>query len=413
VVTYKPALKTGIWKRMNEQKIIAALLLVENWERVEQYLDNKDFSTDGALIIDEIREYYKTDPQAKAVDKEILNARIERRVPNAKAAKSLQGLIESLPDVSGANVVQEVLDLKANAIGLELAVAIGEGKNRETVGKLLSRYQDALNAEEDTSSEITNLSVKDLLENHFDDSKLIQIAPKSLNDRIDGGARPGHHVLVFAPTEMGKTLFVINMVAHFLRQRHSVLYVGNEDPAADIIYRIISRLSGLDKYAVRADPERAQRACDEANYSLLTFADLAPGDFTRIRSLVKRYRPSVVILDQLSNINVTVSRNESKTGSLEQAAKEARGLAKRSQLLVVSVVQAADSATGKVVLGRGDVHNSNVGIPGQVDLMLGLGADEAMESRGLREISIVKNKISGNHDHFTVKIIPHISKVEA
>lgn len=398
---------------MNEQKILASLIQDRaNWEKVEPYLDAKDFGPEGGLLLNEIKEFYETDPHAKLVDKEILNARLERRLPNPKHAKSLIAVVNSLPDVSGANVVQELLDLKATAIGQELAVSIMEGKDREAVQRLLGQYGEALNAEEDTSSEITGLRVRDLLENSYDDKKLIQIAPKALNDRIDGGARPGHHVLVFAPTEMGKTLFVINMVAHFLRQKHKVLYVGNEDPASDIILRIISRLSGRDKYAIKADPDAAQRACDEANYGLLTFADLAPGDFPRIRSLVKRYTPSVVILDQLSNINVNVSRNESKTGSLEQAAKEARSLAKRSQLLVVSVVQAADSATGKVILGRGDVHNSNVGIPGQIDLMLGIGADETMEGRGLREISIVKNKISGNHDHFTVKFIPHISKVE-
>jgi len=114
----------------------------------------------------------------------------------------------------------------------------------------------------------------------------------------------------------------------------------------------------------------------------------------------------------LSNINVSVSKSESKSGSLEQAAKEARGLAKRNNTLVVSVTQAADSATGRIVLGRGDVHNSNIGIPGQVDLMLGIGADESMEQRGLREISLVKNKISGNHDHFTVRFNPVLSRVE-
>lgn len=398
---------------MNEQKILASLLQDrQNFDKVEAYLEDADFGPDGKLILNEIKEFYETDPHAKAVDKDILNARLERRVPNAKNAKALQGVVNSLPDVSGANVVQELLDLKATNIGLELAVALGSG-DRSKIDSLLPKYQEALTAEEDTSNEITGLSVKELLANNYDDSKLIQLAPKALNDRLDGGARPGHHVLVFAPTEMGKTLFVINMVAHFLRQGLRVLYVGNEDPASDILLRIITRLSGRDKFAVKADPDAAQRACDEANYGLLTFADLAPGTFPRIANLVKRYTPDVVVLDQLSNINVNVSRNESKTGSLEQAAKEARSLAKRNKLLVVSVCQAADSATGKVVLGRGDVHNSNVGIPGQADLMLGLGADEQMEARGLRECSIVKNKISGNHDHFSMRFIPHISKVEA
>ncbi len=397
---------------MNEQKILASLVQSrESYDRVEPYLEINDFGPEGKLILSVLREYYETDTHVKEADKEILAARLERRLPNPKDAARCLGILKSLPDVSGANVVQEVIDLKAATIGFELATAIGKGEDRSVVKPLVTKYQEALDAEEDSSSEIQGLSVKELLGTHFDDKNLIQIAPKALNDRLDGGARPGHHVLIFAPTEMGKTLFVINMVAHFLRQSLPVLYVGNEDPAADIIFRIICRLSGMDKYAVRAQPDQAQRACDEANYGLLTFADLAPGNFTRIRSLVKRYGPKVVILDQLGNIDVRSSKSESKSGSLEIAAKEARGVAKRSNVLVVSVSQAADSATGRVVLGRGDVHNSNVGIPGQVDLMLGIGADEAMESRGLRELTLVKNKISGNHDHFTVSFNPILSKV--
>jgi archaellum biogenesis ATPase FlaH len=398
---------------MNEKKILAALVQDRtNYEKVEPYLDANDFGPEGKLILNEVLEYYATDTQAKKVDIEILSARLERRLPNKKHADSCVGVVKSLPDVSGTNVVQEIIDLKAEIIGFELASAIGAGKDRSTKQALLDKYQRALNAEEDTSSEIQNLPIKELLEKNYDEKNLIQIAPKALNDRLDGGARPGHHVLVFAPTEMGKTLFVINMVAHFLRCEHRVLYVGNEDPAADVIFRIITRLAGMDKYAIRNEPDRAQRLCDEANYGLLTFADLAPGNFARIRNLVKRYTPKVVILDQLSNIDVGTSKSESRTGSLEQAAKEARAVAKRSGVLVVSVTQAADSATGRVVLGRGDVHNSNVGIPGQIDLMLGIGADEQMESRGLREITLVKNKISGNHDHFTVNFTPALSRVD-
>jgi len=399
---------------MQEQKILRALLDERaNYDLVHEYLEENEFTAEGKIILKEISEFYEVDQHAKNVDLEILASRLERRLPNPKHAKACIGIVKSLPDVSGANVVQEVLDHKVEILGLELAQAVGAGKSKRDVLPLVERYLDVAGkgSLDEDSKEITNLSVAELLENHFDDKNLIQIAPKALNDRLDGGARPGHHVLVFAPTEMGKTLFVINMVAHFLRQGLKVLYVGNEDPAADIILRIITRLSGKSKSEIKADPAGAQRACDEANYGLLTFADLAPGTFPRIRNLCKRYDPDVVVLDQLSNINVNVGRNESKSGNLEEAAKQARGIAKRFELLMVSVSQAADSATGKIVLGRGDVHNSNIGIPGQVDLMVGIGADEQMESRGLREVTFVKNKISGNHDHFTVNFDPIHSRV--
>jgi archaellum biogenesis ATPase FlaH len=400
---------------MNELKILSAITKDRlNWEKIRDHVDIKDFCPEAKLIYGEVEEFYETDSEAKSVDSEILNSRLERRLPKQSDAVRFKGIVDSLPDVSGANVVREVLDLKSQAIGLELASAFAAGKDSKTVKPLVERWLDVAgqDALEDTNSEYENISIQQLVERRLDPKRVIELAPKALNDRLDGGALPGHHILVFAPTEMGKTLFVINAVAHFLRRGHRTLYIGNEDPADDIILRTASRITGRNKYEIKADPSGTQALLDGNGWANFIFADLAPGTFGRIIRLVQTHSPSVVILDQLSNINVNVSKSESRTGSLEQAAKEARALAKRCGVLVVSVTQAADSATGKIVLGRGDVHNSNIGIPGQVDLMLGIGADEQMEVRGLREISIVKNKISGNHDHFTVRFNPILSKVE-
>lgn len=400
---------------MNESKILAAVIQERaNYDAVADHIELNEFGPEAKLIYGEIGEFYATDPHATRVDVGIIEARIERRLPDEKKSKPVVGILKSLPEVSGANIIREVLDLKATSVGLELAASIAAGKSTKDQRPILDKYAGLLEASEleNPNEEIANVRLAELIGRRLDDRNLIQIAPRALNDRIDGGARPGHHILVYAPTEMGKTLFVINMVAHMLRQGVKVLYVGNEDPAEDIILRAACRLSGTDKFRLKERPDEFQEVLDAAGWGNFVFADLAPGTFPRINRLVRKHEPKVVVLDQLSNINVSVGKNESKTGSLEVAAKEARALAKRHGILVVSVTQAADSATGKIVLGRGDVHNSNIGIPSQVDLMLGIGADESMEARGLREISIVKNKISGNHDHFTVKFNPIISKVE-
>jgi len=187
-----------------------------------------------------------------------------------------------------------------------------------------------------------------------------------------------------------------------------VLYVGNEDPAPDILMRIINRLTGMNKYEVQAAPDRAQEILDKRNYDKLVMAPLAPGNFRQIRSLVKKYSPTVVVLDQLRNLDVD---SENRTQALEKAATEARNLAKSGSVLVVSVTQAGDSASGKTVLSRGDVDGSNVGIPGQIDLMIGIGATTEMEANNDRMLSFPKNKLSGKHNPIAVRIDPLLSKV--
>jgi hypothetical protein len=136
--------------------------------------------------------------------------------------------------------------------------------------------------------------------------------------------------------------------------------------------------------------------------------EMSPGTFPRIAKLVDKYLPKVVVLDQLRNIDV---KSDNRTQALEKAATEARNLAKRAGVLVVSITQAGDSASGRRILTRGDVDGSNVGIPGQCDVMVGIGATEEEEQQGMRTISLPKNKLGGRHDHFTCNFDVQHSKV--
>ena len=198
------------------------------------------------------------------------------------------------------------------------------------------------------------------------------------------------------------------MVAGFLKQELGVLYVGNEDPASDILLRLICRLSKMPKHAVMENPDEAERRAYARGYDNLVIASLAPGNFFEIRKLVETHKPGVVVLDQLRNLEVN---SESRVQALEKAATEARNLAKKYSLLVVSVTQAGESAEGKAILGRDDIDFSKTGIPAQVDLMIGIGADSTMEAHGIRTISLPKNKLSGRHDHFVCTVNPIIGQV--
>ena len=78
---------------------------------------------------------------------------------------------------------------------------------------------------------------------------------------------------------------------------------------------------------------------------------------------------------------------------------------------MLSVTQGADSCRNKLILDTGDVDSSNVGIPAQADVMIGIGMDATMEAEGTRMLSMPKNKISGNHDAFPVRINPQLSRI--
>lgn len=372
-----------------------------------------ELSPEAQTLIRIGSEYYEADPEAKSCDLEIVKNRLERQIQSNKLVEVLKTILDSLPDVSAVNLTQEVLALKRHSVGLKLSSSLAAGKSGPEVDDLIASWQSMVGAGDvlaagEEEGVIEGISVENLFATAFNKDNLVKVYPKSLNDRLDGGVLPGTHILVFANTEMGKTLVAINMVAGFLHQKLQTLYVGNEDPAENILLRLGTRLSGMNKYEIRDNPKKAQELIDSRSAGLFTIAPLAPGTFPQIAGLVRKYAPKVVILDQLRNLDV---KSENRTQALERAATEARNLAKRFGLVVVSITQAGDSASGKASLGTGDVDSSNVGIPGQMDVMIGVGATEEMLRQNVRMLSFPKNKVSGNHQPITVTVDPQLSRV--
>jgi len=66
-----------------ERKILSSLLYSrEAFETLEPFLYPEDLSDQGGVLYEQINQFYNTDPDAQAVDKEILNARIQRDILN-------------------------------------------------------------------------------------------------------------------------------------------------------------------------------------------------------------------------------------------------------------------------------------------------------------------------------------------
>lgn len=389
----------------------------EAYERVGGLLS--DLGPQEQVILDGIKEYYERDPSVQSVDAELLGEAVARGLPNPKHADTLRKVILGLAstECSPPNVVADFIAVRRKAVGDRLATALAAGKAADAVSQLLAEYQEWLDREDIDEDEgdrpavvAVAKPVKELVATRLSPSGLIKVAPNSLNERLGGGLLRGHHLIVFARPEVGKTMVLINMACQFAKQGLKVLYCGNEDPVDDLIMRAVSRLSDRTRAAIMEAPEEAEQAAIQAGYDKIVFAELAPGTPEDIEALVEEHRPDVVIIDQLRNLNVG---EDNFVRALEKAASAVRNMGKRQNVLVVSATQAGDSASGKSVLDMGDVDNSNTGIPAQADVLLGVGMSPDDETRGVRVFSLCKNKPGNNHDYFPVYVEPAKSKVRS
>ena len=382
-----------------------------SYNNVKDTIDKQDLSDIGQIFLEEIEDYYSADADAAHIDPEIIMSRLERKHPDQSGTFGV--VLEELAiPVSVPNVLAEYAEVRLYAMGRRIATALSSGDNSTEVQELISEYtflaekkEEALLNEDD---EGIYVGIDEAFFEGLNPENLIHLYPPSLDERLNGGAPRGSHIVVYARPETGKSLFVINLTAGFLQQGLKVFYLGNEDPAVTIRNRIMSSLVGRTREDIHADRDVYMEQAKHNGFNNLIFADLAPGSIADVRRLVHRHRPDVIIVDQIRNLYA--SKSLTKVEALEYIAQSMRNLAKETNALGISVTQAGDSAQGKLALELGDVDFSKTGIPSTADVMIGIGVNHDYERTDRRMLSLPKNKISGRHENFPISVVPQLSR---
>lgn len=399
---------------MDESKLLAALLRSRKaWERTSNVLTIADFSAKGARLYDEITTFYEQDNEATTVDTEILAGRLAASIPNESQRNSLVSLVDDLSkmDVAANSVATYALEVRRRNVGFELAQLLLKGSKKDKVVDKLDQYYQLLESEglENLHETEARPAVSALTERR-DTGHRIKILPGALNRRLNGGALPGHHIVIYARPEIGKSLLAINIAAGAIRRGYRVLWVENEDNIDDLWQRFYSRLALQPEPVLRQHPERYEELLTERGIDNLFIYEAKPGSIYELKAKIEEHKPQILIVNQIRNLNI---KSESRTNQLEAAAQAVRNLGKEYKMVTISVTQAGESAENKAYLDMGDVDYSNTGIPSTADLMIGIGADENMKKWGTRMINLPKNKISGKHESFSVTFDNLLSRVES
>lgn len=399
---------------MESNLLNAAFTKRENLFLILQYIKAKEYSREFQILIGKIKDYYERDAASQSVDRLIFTAQVVDALPNKKHAENFKAIIDDAFIIDGgqANVEKLILDSIKNETATALSVAL-INKDHDKVDKLLEeflqlRHYDNLEDLNIKGTEILDFAMfDDIMNKRLEGVGLLKLWPNALNERLGGKLGPGHHIVTFANVEMGKTALNVTIACGFARQGAKGLYFLNEDKNEDVWVRFISNLIGWTEEQIRENLWEAKRLAQEAGLENIILVGVAPGNKKEIEALIDRFRPAWVVIDQMRNLDMD---EQNKVLQLEKASTFGRNMAKKYNCIVVSTTQAADSATGKRRLELGDVDFSNVGVAAQADVLIGLGGTEVDIQQGIRYITTIKNKLTGRHETFPVRLNPFLSR---
>jgi len=229
-----------------------------------------------------------------------------------------------------------------------------------------------------------------------------------------GGVGPGNLVIVFARPEVGKTAFWVSLVAGpngFAEQGANVHAFINEEPAVRTQMRAINCFTGLNREQVSENISKTHEEWKKIkdNIKMIDTVDWTIQD---IDSHCEKYKPDIIVIDQLDKINVsgTYARTDEKLRAVYTSARE---IAKRRACVVIAISQASAEAHDRDHISFNMMENSKTGKAAEADLIIGIGNRTSNDpTNTTRILNVSKNKITGWHGDPPVKIDRYISRYD-
>lgn len=377
------------------------------WDEFDASGETAKVPEDLVPFADAIRAYYANDPEAQAVNAATLKLTLVEAIrdPKRKAAtaETLDVMLRAEVSVPNAREAVRVARTRRVSEALAAKLLIPSKDGPEQISALMDEYVGLQSKDEKDDAPQWSAEA---LAPAVGEAR-VPVYPLSLGHKMRGGLWPGHHMTVFARPEIGKSAFAINVAVMAASRGNSrVLYLSNEDSVRDLMLRTLVRFTGKTPEEVTANLADSVAAARRFGADRITFRDMSPGSLAEVERLVRRYKPDLLVVDQMRNMGTGQKGGENMTQRLDAIAQGLRNVGKRHDCAVLSVTQAGDSARDKAVLDDGDVDNSNTGISAGCDVLIGIGATPIMREAGERRLSIIKNKLGGMHGYADVRLDP-------
>ena len=391
----------------SEKNLLKLSLKKPFWERSKNLLSRDFFPGLSGMVYDAIR--YGHDQFEGDISFDQLEGLVLDRYPALpnSSREELEEFIQDLepldpnPEI-GASLLEGVwLRDKAKKMGEAcIDVYTGEKESFSEVAKLLEVVNSGVLANHsETFQEVTD-DLEALVAGMVQPAEFEFDLP-TLKENITGLNR-GNFGIIFARPEVGKTTFSSSLAADYIRQGHTVVYFGNEEPAARVKIRIACSYLGKSVHEISEGLDSAKEEWQEASARLKVF-DSTATDISEIHDWVALNKPDVVFIDQLDKVKIIgdFSRPDER---LKELYVQGRELAKGNDCLVWAVSQCSADGHNKPWIDFSQMDGSKTGKGGEADMIIGLTNTYGDEEDYIRNLCISKNKANGWHGMVTCSI---------
>lgn len=374
---------------MLESNVLFSLLNKENYTNYRNYLSKKDFSRESLKVLDVIDEHYRDNEGDLALD-DLVNRFFSVHKPD----DYYKTFFESLRTKQPAESFKALLEaFKQRRIAQNLSATLYEvSEGQRPISEAFSLLDELRNPVDETKYEFVTDDINDLLDNCLTTPGL-KFRLKFLAKAI-GSLRKGDFGFIVARPETGKTALLCSEVSHMALQLKDedgpVIVFNMEDQGKKVKIRYIQATLGATIHQINQNRERAFAKYRALTKGKLWIYDNASPSRYLVESMCEKYKPSLIVFDQLDKVGgFNSDREDLRLGQIYIWARE---LAKR-YCPVIGVCQSDGSGEGQEFLTMANISNSKTSKAAEADWILGIGATHEFGSEHLRGLSILKNKL--------------------
>lgn len=413
-----------------EQTLLSALMRdTQTFSKVLGILKPKFFTNERRQIFDLIKDHYRNFSNPPNIpDVEISIKNIQNQDTRNKIFQELQALKTlELPGVD--KLCDEALKFAKDALYLEALEIGSEG--------LLTKDDDLKKKAEKILDERAKLNIDSDLGIEFSDtSEIIDYYDQktdglltqhfSLNTRLGSGFLPGTLNVILAPSGIGKSLLMTDLISGWVKQGKNCLLVSLEMSDKEVMKRV--HANALEIPIADLSPGNFDRArfvqklnkAKQSGCGSFWVKDFPAGSFSalQLESLVESYKNEknvvfdVVLVDYLGIAKSDLlSPSAGLYNYVKSIAEEFRAVAKKLQIPLISASQLNRSAVNNLESSNDSVSDS-LGTVMTADFLLFLLQTDEMKQNGEIIAKITKNRYTGKTETFPLNVNYELMRFE-